>query len=269
MVSPPSVAAPPPAAPTPAPALVTPAPAVVTASPAVSAPSPVAAFINFGAGPYPEASVITTGTGQAWFTSAQVAQLFGGQPNGQQRADFTNTVIQRVEQAFSLSGLHVTLTTDPNAPAAHTLSVVSNTTSSQMANAIGMTDIGANGFSFIDKMAGSSTSVDQLEWVLAHNIAHELMLAFGVPEVHDKTGNYLDAMNANWSMLTSPTATFSSGAVQDLLSKNFLSGPGTSPVMPGAQFAGPQAVPEPTTMVLWVAVTCGMVVARRRSSADR
>ena len=51
-----------------------------------------------------------------------------------------------------------------------------------------MTQVGGNGFSFIDQIAPSAHSLDQLEWIVAHNISHELMLAFGVPEKlrHDR-----------------------------------------------------------------------------------
>ena len=64
-----------------------------------------------------------------------------------------------------------------------------------------MTYLGGNGFDFIDQAAKSAQSVDQLEWIVAHNVCHELMLAFGVPEVHDKTGNFLDAEMANVELL--------------------------------------------------------------------
>jgi hypothetical protein len=241
-------------------------PAITTAQPP---PAPSAdAFVNFGNGPYPEANLITTGNAQPWYNSTQVATLFGGQPTDQQRADFTNTVIQRVEQTFQLSGVPVHLTTDPTVSAAHTLSLVSHTGSSQVSNAIGMTDVGSNGFSFVDPIAGGANSVDQLEWVVAHNIAHELMLAFGVPETHDKTGNYIDALNANWSMLIDPQATFSAGATTDLLSRNFLSMPGSSN-QPGLQLITPQPVPEPATWLAWMGILAVGAMVRGRLSAKK
>ena len=55
-------------------------------------------------------------------------------------------------------------------------------------------------------------NLDQLEWIVAHNLSHELMLAFGVGENYDHTGNYIDAPVANWAMMTSPNATFSPAA---------------------------------------------------------
>ena len=109
--------------------------------------------------------------------------------------------------------------------------------------AIGETDIGRNGFSFINQIAQSAQNVDQLEWIVAHNVSHELMLAFGVPEVHDQTGNYIDSTKANLAMMLSPTATFSQGAVTDLLSRNFLDAVPLNGVQP--QLVGPQAVPSP------------------------
>ncbi len=272
---------PPPAAPAPAPPPPPPAPAPAptppvfaasapsVAAPAIAAPAntpaTVDAFLNFGTGPYAEASVLTNGNAQPWYSSAAIASFFGGQPTTQQQQAFVNTVEQRVEQAFQLSGVPLTLTTDPTVPAAHMMSIVSGTSSHFTPNAIGETDLGRNGFNFIDQIAHSAQNLDQLEWILAHNISHELMLAFGVPEVHDTTGNYIDAEKANFSMMTDPNAVFSSGAVQDLLSKNFLAG-GNTLMTPLAQEVDPQNVPEPATLAAWTLVGVGAVVIRRRRS---
>ena len=262
-------APPPPPAPAPAPAPA-PTPALETLA-APSAPAPAAApaqggmvdaFLNFGTGPYSEASAITTGGAQAWFLSPQVNSLFGGTPNAQQQQDFVNTVAQRVEQAFQLSGVPLTLSTNPNVPAAHVLSIVSGTSSAFTNGAIGETDIGRNGFSFIDHIAGAAQNVDQLQWILAHNIAHELMLAFGVPEIHDQSGNYIDSTKANISMMLNPNATFSSGAAQDLLSKNFLNSVPLGSAQP--QLVDAQPVPEPATVAVWGLVAVGALVVRRR-----
>src|SRR5262249_51245370 len=136
------------------------------------------AVINLGNAPYAEADSLTTGNGQPWNTSPVVRQAFGGQPDAQQQADFTSTVVQRVEQTFQKSGLSVNLTTDPNAGASHMLSVVAGTSYTANPDAIGITDVGRNGFSFIDKLTYAN-SVDQLEWAVAHNVTHELMHAFG------------------------------------------------------------------------------------------
>ncbi len=179
----------------------------VTSSPAL-ATSPAQAFINVGNGPYPLAGAITTGGAQAWFNSSQLTSLFGGHPTTQQIQSFDNTILQRVQQTFSQSGVSVSLTENPNVPALHTISLVSGTASSTLSSAIGMTQVGSNGFSFIDQIAPSAHSVDQLEWIVAHNISHELMLAFGVPENYDTTGNFIDSKVANWAMMVNPDSTF-------------------------------------------------------------
>jgi hypothetical protein len=217
-------------------------------------------FINFGSGAYPDAGTITTGNAQAWYTSPAVDNLFGGTPTAQQQADFTNTVLQRVEQTFQQSGVSVSLTTDPTAAAAHTLSVVSNTSAALLPSAIGMTYVGGNGFSFIDQEAASANSVNQLEWIVAHNVSHELMLAFGVGENYDQSGNFIDARNASFAMITSPNATFSSAAAAALnqaLSQSY----NNTPMTQAAQVIG-QPVPEPATLVLW-AVAGSIVIAHR------
>jgi hypothetical protein len=252
------------------------APLTVQAAPEPAAPWPVAAapvaaprpavdaFINLGAGPYPEAGVITTGNAQPWYNSPQITGLFGGPPTAQQQSDFASAVLQRVEQTFQLSGVPVRLTTDPSVTAAHTLSLVSNTAPKLDPVAIGMTDVGGSGFSFIDQEAKSAQTLDQLQWIVAHNIAHELMLAFGVPENHDQTGNFIDARNASWAMMTSPTSTFSAGATQALLASNFDSATGAQ----GAQDIGPQPVPEPAAWVLW-AFGLGAVLLCTRTKRGR
>lgn len=260
----PVLAATPVAAPAPAPLAYS-----MPSSPAPA--SPVAnAFVNLGASPYPLASQITTGNALPWYNSSQIAGFFGGQqPNGQQISAFNSAVMQRVEQTFQLSGVNVNLTTDPTAAAAHTLSLVSNTTSNTNPGVIGMTQVGGSGFSFIDQQAKSAGSLDQLEWIAAHNISHELMLAFGVGEKYDQTGNFVDARNATWAMMTSPDATFSQAAAQALnlaISSN-------STVMTGlnaAQVIDARPVPEPTTVVCWLAgLTAAFLIRRKTAAASR
>jgi hypothetical protein len=222
-------------------------------APVSTSPAPVSAYLNLGAAPYPLADQITTGNAQPWYDSSQIASFFGGQPSPQQQADFSNAVLQRVQQTFQQSGVAISLTTNPNVPAAHTLSLVSNTTSSTVPGVIGMTQVGGSGFSFIDQEAKTAQSLDQLQWIVAHNIAHELMLAFGVGEKYDQTGNYIDARNANFPMMVSPSATFSPAAVQALLTMNLTSSNGTL----GAQEINPTPVPEPTTVVFWFSLVMG------------
>ena len=209
----------------------------------------VNAFLNLGNGPYPLASQITTGNAQPWYDSSQISSFFGGQPNSQQIAAFDSTILQRVQQTFQQSGVNVSLTTDPTVLAAHTLSLVSNTGSNTVPGVIGMTQIGASGFSFIDQIAKSAQSLDQLEWIVAHNISHELMLSFGVGENYDQTGNYIDARNANWSMMTDPSATFSSAAAQAIQAALANQQTATSGTLGAQEIVQP--VPEPTTILVW------------------
>jgi hypothetical protein len=237
-------------------------PVATPAAPSSSQPT-YNAFINMGNGPYPNATGLATGNPQPWYNSPQIVGLFGGQPNAQQRADFTSTVLQRVEQTYQLSGVPVSLTTDPNALAAHTLSVVSNTSSAAVSSsAIGLSYVGVNGISFIDQAAKLVNSVDQLEWVVAHNVSHELMLTFGVGENYDKSGNFIDAGVANMSMLLDPKATFSQGAAQALLGEGLGNSVATSTT--AAQILGPTTVPEPSTIALWAVALGGLVAIKGR-----
>ncbi len=231
-------------------------PPVITAPTPVAAPAPAStvqadAFVNLGTGPYPEAALITSGGAQPWYNSNQIGGLFGGTPTPAQQAAFAGAVMQHVEQTFSLSGVAVALTGDPNVPAAHTLSLVSNTVPTALPTAIGMTDIGANGFSFIDQEAKSATTVDQLAWIVAHNISHELMLAFGVGENYDTTGNYIDARNANLAMMLDPASTFSPAAAS-ALNQALAAAGSTASSTSAAQVVAAQVVPEPGASTLWV-----------------
>jgi hypothetical protein len=244
-----------------------------TYTPTISAPAsaptsgPVDAFINLGNGPYPLQSAITTGNAQPWYSSSQITNLFGGPPSIQQIQSFDNTILQRVQQTFNQSGVNVTLTDNPGVAALHTLSLVSNTSAASLPSAIGMTQVGANGFSFIDHIASSAQSIDQLEWIVAHNISHELMLAFGVPENYDTTGNFVDARTANWAMMVSPTSTFSTAASQALDQALAAQNSSNLGSQLGAQLVGSESpVPEPTTIALWTAAGAAIVIAKRRKS---
>jgi hypothetical protein len=244
-----------------------PAAVVVPTEAPVAAPTVYDAKLNFGSGPYPNDSLITTGGAQPWYQSQAIQGLFGGTPTSAQQASFDSTVLQRVEQTFQLSGVPIRLTDDPNASAPHTLSLVSNTSSSTVSNAIGMTMLGGSGFSFIDKIAPSASTVDQLEWIVAHNISHELMLAFNVGENYDQTGNYIDARNANWAMMTDPNATFSSAAAQALKSADFQNSFDQS--QQGAQVVGAEPVPEPETILIWGLAALALVLHFRFRKARR
>ncbi len=237
--------------------------AVSSSNSSASSP-PVDAFINLANGPYPGAGLITTGNAQPWYNSSQIGSFFGGQPTAQQQQSFDSTVLSRVQQTFAQSGVPITLTSDPNVAAHHTISLVSNTGSASLSSAIGMTQVGTNGFSFIDQIAKSGQSLDQLEWIVAHNISHELMLALGVPENYDQTGNYVDSKLANWSMMVNPNATFSPGASQALLQaiQNETNQPG---YQLGAQALNTSLTPapEPATWALWALAATTALVARR------
>jgi hypothetical protein len=240
--------------------------APVSAS-AASTSAPVDGYINLGVGPYPAQGSITTGNAQPWYDSPQITSLFGGQqPTAQQQQSFDAIVLQRVQQSFSQSGVSVTLTDNPSVPALHTVSLVSNTTSASLPSAIGMTQVGGNGFSFINVSAPSAQTLDQLEWLVAHNISHELMLAFGVPENYDTTGNYLDAKMASFSMMVNPNATFSPAAAQALTQALAALGNTGSTNQLGAQGLNGSSVPEPTTLAIWVLATTALFVAKRTRS---
>ncbi len=116
------------------------APTPPVSSPPVSS-GPIDAFINLGNGPYPLQNSITTGGALPWYDSSQITSLFGGQPTASQIQSFDSTILQRVQQTFSQSGVSVTLTDNPNVPAFHTLSLVSNTESASLNSAIGMTQL--------------------------------------------------------------------------------------------------------------------------------
>jgi hypothetical protein len=259
-------------APTPTPPPVNP-PAVASApaQPAAS-PAPTSgvydASINFGSGPYPDAAALLTGSPQPWYVSPSVQHVFGGTPSAQQQADFTQQVLQDVEKSYALAGLSPSITL--NSPANHTVSVVSGASYGPNGNAIGITDVGANGFGLIDKLSYAN-SVSDLAWAVAHNVSHELMHAFGIAVHHDQTGSYIDAATANWSLLTDPQATFSPAAAQDIVAHNFgrsfgnLSASGTQ-LIDGDQEILAQPVPEPTTLGFWgMAGAAALLVQRRRA----
>jgi hypothetical protein len=246
------------------------APQFSTPAPSVSSPpsSTYNAFINMGTGAYPEANFLTTGGAQPWYNSPVVQTVFGGTPTLQQQTSFENAVLQDVQTTYHLSGINLNVTLDPNASAAHTISVVSGTSYPSNPGVIGITDVGNNGFSFIDNLKDAQAGqINDLEWALAHNISHELMHALGVAVHHDQTGQYLDAASASWSLLTNPSTVFSSAAVTDIQSHlNGAAGAtGTgAELIDGDQEILPQPIPEPSTITVWVLGAVGTVIVRYR-----
>jgi hypothetical protein len=248
---------------------------------------PVDAFINLGQGHYAEASTITTGNPQPWYTSPTATGVFGGAPTAEQQASFASQVLSGIQHTFAISGMNISLTDDPSKPALHTMSVVSGASYGPNPNAIGITDVGANGFGFIDKLNYASTP-EQLAWAVAHNISHELMHALGVGTHPDTTGQYLDSAVADWSMLTDPNTKFSPAAVAQMQSANNGAGLGSlgselqklashpagcrchfCEMMHGLGIDGAQilasAVPEPSTVAVWIVSGLGAgLMARRR-----
>jgi hypothetical protein len=198
-----------------------------------------------------QAGTLTTGTPAPWYVSPVAIQLYGGIPDAQERLEFSSTVLERVRSAFQRSGLNVSLTSDSSVSAAHTLSVVSNTRSPANPDAVGVTDVGRDGFTFLDKL-GYSSSIDELQWAVAHNVAHELMHAFGV-ERHDDSHTAIDSAVSGWSALVSESTIFSPEAVRLLSTRNFRETPATSAYAAAQTVLNPAPVPEPGTVVAWLA----------------
>ena len=229
------------------------------------------AYINLGSSGFLESNQLTTGNPQPWYASPTVQKLFNGIPSIDQQKQFTDQVLSDVQQTFSLAGLHPSITTNPNVSANHTLSVVSGASYGPNANAIGITDVGSNGFGFIDKLSYGN-DINSLEWAVAHNVSHELMHAFGVGQHPDSTGNFIDAATASWNLLTNPNATFSSGAVTAIQATNFgnvtssvLGAQGLAKNVDGDQQILAATVPEPATIAVWgLLAACAVVCQRRR-----
>jgi hypothetical protein len=245
-----------------------------TGSPSAGGTANYDGFVNFGTSNFPEASTLAAGSPQAWYLSPVVEKLYGGVPSTQQQQQFEQTVLSRVEQTYSLAGMSPKLTIDPTASANHTISVVSGASYGPNPAAIGITDVGGSGFGFVDKLS-YGTTVDQLEWAVAHNVSHELMHAFGVGVHPDQTGNYIDAATASWDLLTNPNTTFSSAAVSMIQATNFgvatsnvINGVGAQ-VVDGDQEIIAAPVPEPATLAVWTLVLGAGVLYQRKTRLTR
>ncbi len=247
-----------------------------TPTPAPTPPTPAQAdaFINFGNGPFLEAQTLTTGTPQSFTTSPVFTHLFPNGPTSQNVTDFENQVLATIQKTYSDANLPLHLTTDPGVSAAHTLSLVSGVSNPQNPGAIGITAVGNNGFSFIDKFA-TITDPTQLATAIGHNLAHEMMHAFGLANHPETDGPYIDAARTTVASLTDPSTDFSPAAATLLSTLNFhdvgdsiLSG---AQQIDGAQvLVGPggASVPEPSAVALWGALAgiAGIVRHRRKSA---
>jgi hypothetical protein len=233
-------------------------------------------YLNFGTSPYAEESSLTTGSAQPWYTSPSYTKFFNGAaPTAADEQKFINDVRQNVQTTLEASGLKngdaVSVTTEPSVGARHMLSVVSNAMYGPNPDAIGIADVGANGFGFIDKLS-YATSLTDLEWAVAHNLSHEIMHAFGVGTHPDETGTYLDAPMATWSLLTNPGATLSPAAVQAIRDQNLGRNGNVMGTVGGEMIEGEQevlaAVPEPSTIAIWgLAAATALLLRRRRRAA--
>ncbi|MEW4570773.1 hypothetical protein AB1L88_23145 [Tautonia sp. JC769] len=254
-------------APTPASA---PASAPPTTPPPVATPartSPADAFLNFTEGPYPAAHRLAEGNPAAWYASPVVSDLLGRAPNDSERYEFKTDVLSKVEESFRKSGLEVDLTLEPGS-AAHTLSVVSGALAVDNPEAIGIADIGGDGFTFLDNFASSSiATMNDLETAVANNISHELMHAFGV-DYHDESGTTIDSGRINWNLLTSNDLEFSDEAVGLLSSSEFQRRWDDGLLLASHQLAGhgngcschpngALATPEPATLAMWTLTLVG------------
>lgn len=224
------------------------------------------ALVDMSVPPFQEEQVLTRGGAQPWYLSPVVTNVYGGQPNVDQQAEFSRQVLARVEHTYMLSGVAPALTLDPTVPTSHTLSVVSNTSNGSNHEAIGIADVGGSGFSFIDKLGGAKT-VDELAWAVAHNVAHELLHAWGMGDHPDKTGAYLDSATASWSLLLDPNAKFSPAAIESLMAGDselaYRSGTGSAAQMLDGTIH-PQPVPEPATLAFWSCAAIAVVLQHRR-----
>jgi hypothetical protein len=93
------------------------------------------------------------------------------------------------------------------------------------------------------------------------------MLAFGVAENYDKSGNFIDSKIADWAMMVNANSTFSPSASQAITQALGAQNQASAGNLLGAQEFNPSpaAIPEPTTVAMWGLAAIALVVSRRRS----
>ncbi|QDV33922.1 hypothetical protein [Tautonia plasticadhaerens] len=259
------------AAPKPTPARpITPRPA---SPPPPTPEEPADAYLNFSDGPFPAAESLAEGEPAAWHRSPVVSDLLGRAPNAQEQQGFKADVVAKVEDRFRSSGIDVDLISEPG-PASHTLSVVSGALAKDNTQAIGLADIGGDGFTFLDNFdTAAIDSVDDLETAVANNISHELMHTFGV-DFHHESGETIDSGTIPWDLLTDEDLAFSGDAVALLSSADF-QGRWDDLTLAGAQLPshgqgcschpnGAHATPEPATLAMWAITLLGASWSGRR-----
>lgn len=245
-------------------------------------PPPAKPFVNFGSEPYAELESLTVGTAAPWYNSPSVTKVFGGVPDEARRTDFVQSVLANVEDTFRLSGLDVKFGDAPESPASSMISVASGLSykEDKEGNVAGITYVGSDGFSFIDKLNGAK-SPEELALVLGHNVAHELMHSLGVAK-HPETTEYLDGERGGWDLMTNPNTRFSPEAVAlmapslERMSDQGVTGEKAAQLLSEDEqvamapdfttIAGSEApVPEPSTIAVWTisGLFAGFTIRRR------
>lgn len=259
-------------APRPTPARST-LPRQVIPPPRPASEQPADAYLNFSDGPFPGAESLADGSPSAWHQSPVVADLLGRAPNPQEQQGFKADVLAKVEDRFRSSGIDVDLTIDPE-PAAHTLSIVSGALAKDNPEAIGLADIGGDGFTFLDNFdTDAIDSVDDLETAVANNISHELMHTFGI-DFHHESGETIDSGTIRWDLLADDDLAFSQDAVALLSSADFQDR-WDDLLLAGAQLPShgqgcschpnaAHATPEPATLAMWAITLIGASWSGRR-----
>jgi len=159
-------------------------------------------------------------------------------------------------------------------PAAHTLSVVSGASNPQNPGAIGITDIGNNGYSFIDKsgpprIRTSSPRPSAITWPT------NSCTPSAWPIIPRPTAPMWMPLRPSFPICSDPSTGFSPAAASLLSTLNFqatgqsITAGNGSQMIDGNQVLVPEVspVPEPSTIALWTLAGFLVVAHRRRKSA--